>query len=62
MSDFRFSYSWKTTPLQILATFIWNNCERFNIKCPFAPIIFSLIMGKKGERINKESEAGDERN
>lgn len=56
MGDFRFPYSWdRSSPVQILATFIWNCCERFNINFKYSPQLFNIIIFQKGVKINEKT-------
>jgi len=46
-------YLWNwSTPLTIIASLIWNGCEYFNISLgKYAPIIFGMMIGSKGNRM-----------
>ena len=41
-----------STPIEVVATFIWNTAERFNLPLGrFAPKIFGLMIGSSGKRV-----------
>ena len=46
---------WTYSPLGFFAAILWNASEILHLPCPFAPTIFGLIMGRKGNRVDKES-------
>jgi hypothetical protein len=40
---------WTYTPWGWLAAILWNCCELLRIRVPFAPSMFGLIIGAKGQ-------------
>ena len=40
------------TPLTLLSSIVWNLSEYFNIPLgKFAPIVFSMVLGKKNRKV-----------
>ena len=42
-----------TTPLSLLASFVWNFAEKRKISLPYPHIIFGLMIQSKPTRINE---------
>ncbi|MBB6424915.1 hypothetical protein [Sphingopyxis sp. JAI128] len=52
---------WTYTPWGWLAAILWNLCELLGVRCPWAHIVFGLIIGRKGRLSplnNKDEENG----
>lgn len=43
---------WTYTPWGFLAAIVWNCTEIFGVRCPFAPFMFGLIMGRPGRKVS----------
>ena len=41
---------WTYSPLGFLAAVVWNISEIFKFQCPFAPVLFGLVMGARPRR------------
>lgn len=41
---------WTYTPWGFSAAVVWNCAEILGVRCPFAPFMFGMIMGKAGRR------------
>lgn len=45
---------WTFSPLGWALAVVWNVCEICHCKVPFAPKVFEIIIGYKGEKINDD--------